>query len=242
MDFYTDYSDLLTYQIPQMRYLVSSWQQTGEQPLWCPYSFAGMPFIHDLQVGAFYPPHLLLDHLPEATIGPALSWLVIAHVIIAGWAMYAYARCQGLNRTCAMVAVPGLHVFRQMAAASPGGGAICRSWSGVAPPGAPASRTVRESRGPLLRLLGRAALALVILGSHPQFTFYAGVLILVWTLPLALEQAGALGPGVRTWRKIVVGLGRWLAAVGWCCLVAPGRDCGSAFAHSGSSQTDDPCC
>jgi hypothetical protein len=65
-----------------------------------------------------------------------------------------------------------------------------------------------------------AVLALVILGSHPQFTFYAGLLILVWTLPLALEQAGALGPGVRTWRKIAVGLGRWLAAVGWCCLVA----------------------
>ena len=101
---YTAYSDLLTYQIPQMRYLVSSWQRTGEQPLWCPYSFAGMPFIHDLQVGAFYPPHLLLYYLPEATIGPALSWLVIAHVIIAGWAMYAYARCQDLNRTCAMVA------------------------------------------------------------------------------------------------------------------------------------------
>src|SRR4051812_48280511 len=35
---YTDYSDLLTYQVPQMRFLVSSWQQTGEQPLWCPYS------------------------------------------------------------------------------------------------------------------------------------------------------------------------------------------------------------
>jgi hypothetical protein len=104
---YTDFSDLLTYQIPQMRYLVSSWQQTGEQPLWCPHSFAGMPFIHDLQVGAFYPPHLLLYYLPEATIGPALSWLVIAHVTIAGWTMFSYARSHGLNQSCARVAALG---------------------------------------------------------------------------------------------------------------------------------------
>ena len=68
---YTDYSDLLIYQVPQMRYLVSYWQQTGEQPLWCPYSFAGMPFVHDLQVGAFYPPHLFLYYLPVAMVGPA---------------------------------------------------------------------------------------------------------------------------------------------------------------------------
>ena len=32
-----------------------------------------------------------------------------------------------------------------------------------------------------------AALALVLLGSHPQFTFYAGLLIVPWTLPSALD-------------------------------------------------------
>ena len=217
---YTDYSDLLTYQIPQMRYLVSSWQQTGEQPLWCPYSFAGMPFIHDLQVGAFYPPHLLLYYLPEAAIGPALSWLVIAHVIIAGWAMYAYARCQGLNRTCAMVAALGYMFSGKWLLHLLAAGqyvAVGLAWL-------PLVLLLLErsvSRGGLrFASWAGAVLALVILGSHPQFTFYAGLLILVWTLPLALEQAGALRPGVRTWRKIAIGLGRWLGAVGWCCLVA----------------------
>jgi len=217
---YTDYSDLLTYQIPQMRYLVSSWQQTGEQPLWCPYSFAGMPFIHDLQVGAFYPPHLLLYYLPEATIGPALSWLVIAHVIIAGWTMFSYARSHGLNQSCAMVAALGYMFSGKWLLHLLAAGqyvAVGLAWL-------PLVLLLLErsvSRGGLrFASWAGAVLALVILGSHPQFTFYAGLLILVWTLPLALEQAGALGPGVRTWRKIAVGLGRWLAAVGWCCLVA----------------------
>ena len=53
---YSDFSGLLAYQAPQMRYLVGSWQQTGELPLWCPYTFAGMPFIHDLQVARFILP------------------------------------------------------------------------------------------------------------------------------------------------------------------------------------------
>src|SRR5947209_18043623 len=66
---YSDYSDLLTYQVPQMRFLVGSWQKTGQLPLWNPYSFAGMPFIHDLQVGAFYPPHLVLYFLREEMVG-----------------------------------------------------------------------------------------------------------------------------------------------------------------------------
>src|SRR5271166_157888 len=217
---YSDFSDLLAYQDPQMRYLVGSWQQTGELPLWCPYAFAGMPFIHDLQVGAFYPPHLLLYYLPEATIGPALSWLVIAHVIIAGWAIFAYARCQGLNRTCAMVAALGYMFSGKWLLHLLAAGqyvAVGLAWL-------PLVLLLLErslSRGGLrFASWAGAVLALVILGSHPQFAFYAGLLILVWTLPLALEQAVALGPGVRTWRKIAVGLGRWLAAVGWCCLVA----------------------
>ena len=64
------------------------------------------------------------------------------------------------------------------------------------------------------------ALSLVILGSHPQFTFYAGLFIGLWTLPLALEQAGQLRPGEAAWCKAASGLMRCLAMVGWSCLVA----------------------
>ena len=104
---YSDFSDLLAYQTPHIRFLVGSWQETGELPLWCPYSFAGMPFIHDIQVGAFYPPHAFLYRLPQEWIGPALSWLIVVHVILAGWTMFAYARHQDLCPTCSMVAAVG---------------------------------------------------------------------------------------------------------------------------------------
>ena len=61
--------------------------------------------LHDVQVAAFYPPHALLYLLPEDKIGAALSWLVVLHVLIAGWCMYAYARGQDLGRAGALVAV-----------------------------------------------------------------------------------------------------------------------------------------
>ena len=217
---YTDYSDLLTYQIPQMRYLVSSWQQTGEQPLWCPYSFAGMPFVHDIQVGAFYPPHILLYLLPEATVGPALSWLIVAHVIVAGWTMFAYARTQGLNQTCAMISAVGymfsgkwmLHLVHAGQYV-----AIGLAWLPLV-----LLLLERSVRGGGLRFAtwAGAALALVVLVSHPQLTFYAGLLILFWTLPVALEEAGIPGAGGESWGKVAIVLGRWLGAVGWCCSVA----------------------
>src|SRR5207247_11450386 len=93
---YSDHSDLIAEHIPAKRFLVRSFQETGELPLWCPHMFAGSPFVHDIQVAMFYPPHLALLLLPEETVGPALSWLVVLHVLLAGWLMYGYACYRGL--------------------------------------------------------------------------------------------------------------------------------------------------
>src|SRR5437667_2278550 len=104
---YSDHSDLLATFLPVKHFLVRSFQQTGEVPLWCPYSFGGMPLIHDVQVAAFYPFHGPLYLLPEEWLGAAMSWLVVAHVIIAGLCMMAYGRSQGLTGTPAVVAGVG---------------------------------------------------------------------------------------------------------------------------------------
>ena len=37
---------------------------------------------------------------------------------------------------------------------------------------------------------------------------------------VAIEQAGLLGPGAKSWSRIARCVGRWLLSVGWCCLVA----------------------
>src|SRR5262249_14865439 len=104
---YSDYSDLLAQHIPAKRFLVRSFREDGELPRWNPYHFAGLPFLHDIQVAAFYPPHALLLLLKEEQVGPALSWLLAAHVLLAGWLMYAYARTQGLGEYGAFVAAAG---------------------------------------------------------------------------------------------------------------------------------------
>jgi len=80
---YSDHSDLLAHYLPAKQFLVESWREAGELPLWCPYSLGGMPFIHDPQVGAFYPPHWLLLLLPVDMIGAAMSWLIVLHVMAA---------------------------------------------------------------------------------------------------------------------------------------------------------------
>ncbi len=101
---YSDHSDLITETLPAKSFLVRSWQRTGEVPLWCPYSYGGMPFIHDIKVAPFYPFHLPLFLLSEKWLAAALSWLVVFHVFLAGALMYAYARSLGLERTAAVVA------------------------------------------------------------------------------------------------------------------------------------------
>jgi hypothetical protein len=217
---HTDFSDLLTYQVPQEWFLVSSWHKTGEIPLWCPYSFGGIPFIHDIQVGAFYPPHILLYLVSAEMVGPTLSWLIVAHVIVAGWTMFAYSRVRGLNRICALVAAAGfmfsgkwlLHllaagqyvtvglawlplVLLLLERSLGGGGLRSATWAGL-------------------------ALAMVVLGSHPQLTFYAGVLIALWTLPVALEQAGVFAAAGWMWQDFLRALVGWSAAIAWASFVA----------------------
>src|SRR5215470_5323801 len=104
---YSDHSDLLAEHVPAKRFLVRSFQETGELPLWNPHHFAGSPFVHDIQVAMFYPPHVALLLLPEEAVGAALSWLVVLHVLLAGWLMYAYARHRNLAPPAALVAAVG---------------------------------------------------------------------------------------------------------------------------------------
>jgi hypothetical protein len=73
----------------------------------------------------------------------------------------------------------------------------------------------------VLATLAGVAFALIVLGSHPQVTFYAGVFVAVWSLGPALESAGYLGgAGPRSRRQTAAALGRWLGCGAWAALVA----------------------
>jgi hypothetical protein len=204
---YSGHSDMLAMHVPMKRFLVRSWQETGELPLWCPYSFCGVPFIHDVQVAAFYPLHWPLFLLPEEYVGAGMSWLVVLHVMIAGWCMLAYARADGLGEQGALIAAVGymfagkwlLHLL-----ASGHYIMIPLAWLPLAV--LFLERAVRQDSARWFvadAVRSGVFFALIVLGSHPQMTLYAGLFMAAWPLGAArpLRKATVLswlGAGMLT--------------------------------------------
>ena len=187
---YSDGSDLLGLHVPIERFLIHAWRATGELPLWCPDRFGGSPFLHDLQVAAFYPPHLILYMLPESAIGPALSWLVVAHVVVAGLGMNAYARSRGLGRGGAFVAALGFMFSGKWMLHLLGGGHYMTVGLAWLPLVLILMESAIRRRSFVRATWAGAAFALLALGTHPQWTLYAGMFLAFWTLGETLEGAG----------------------------------------------------
>jgi hypothetical protein len=220
---YGDNSDLIGFHLPTKHFLVHAWRETGELPLWCPDSFAGSPFVHDIQVGIFYPPHGVLFVLPEAWLGAALSWLVVFHVVVAGWGAYLYARGRGLGPAAAFVTGCGYEFAGKWLLHVLGGG----HYSLVGLAWVPLAlffleRSLRRG-GLLAATLAGGTFALVALGTQPQWTFYAGLFTALWTLGTALTEAGYLGgEGPRSGQRTAAVLARWLGFGAWAALLAGG--------------------
>ena len=60
--------------------------ESGDFPLWNPYSFAGQPFFSNGQNGFLYPPRLLLSL--AATPTKVHDWLLISHMLLGGFTMF----------------------------------------------------------------------------------------------------------------------------------------------------------
>jgi hypothetical protein len=211
---YSDHSDLLAMHLPTKQFLIESWRETDELPLWCPYSFGGTPLIHDVQVAVFYPLHYPLYWLHEDQVGPALAWLVVLHVLIAGWGMYAYARFRGLGGPGSFVAALGymfagkwlMHVLGL-------GHYIFTPLAWLPLVLLLLEQALRRRSFPWAAGAG-AIFALIVVGTHPQLTLYTGVFIALWTL-LAGRQGDKDTPSVT-----LSSLGWWLALGVCAALVA----------------------
>jgi hypothetical protein len=185
---YSDHSDLLGEHLPAKRFWVRSFQQTGEIPLWCPYRFAGVPAVADVQLAAFYPLHWLLLALPPERVGAAVSWLVVGHVVVAGLGAYAYARWRGLGRPAAFVTGVGYMFAGKWLLQLLGGGHYIVVGLAWLPWGLLALEwAVRRGSLAAAGLAG-AAFALMVLGTQPQFTFYAGILAALWSLGAVADR------------------------------------------------------
>lgn len=185
---YSEFSDLWALHLPGKHFLVREWQGTGELPLWCPDRYSGTPFIHDIQVGAFYPLHLPLYFMPEAWLGPALSWLIVLHVLIAGWGSFAYARRHDVNTAGALVAALGyMFAGRWLLHLLVGGHYIIIGIAWLPLVTLLLERAI-ERGGIVDATLAGACFALIILPNQPQWTFYSGLFVGMWTLAGVLSE------------------------------------------------------
>lgn len=201
---YQDYSDFLAEHLPAKLFLNREWRETGELPRWNPYHFCGTPFVHDVQVGLFYPPYAVMYVVPEAALGAALSWVVALHVLAAGVFTFVYARWRGLGDLGALVAAVGVMLSVKWLTHLLLAGhtvTVGLAWLPLVLLG-----LERAVRGSIWVAVGAGvAFALLLLGTHPQWVLYAGVFAAAWTF-------GAARDGEWTKRAVR----RWLA----CGLVA----------------------
>jgi hypothetical protein len=212
---YSDTSDLLAQHLPAKLFLVRSLRETGELPLWNPEQYAGSPFVHDIQVGLFYPPNLSLYVLPESAVGSFLSWLVFAHVVLAGWLMYAYARHAGLGELAGLTAGAGYMLApRWMMQLFLAGHTVTIGIAWIPLVLLCVERAILR-RSWRWAVGGGAAYALLVLGTHPQWTFYGSLLIGLWPLRLLAEPTAGRSLWIR-WIAVeltVVAVGVGLCAV-----------------------------
>lgn len=70
----------------------------GSLPFWNPFSFNGMPFLADLQIGFFYPGNILMYVLSGGTLGVWLAqFVVILHYPLAMFGAWKLSRSLGIS-------------------------------------------------------------------------------------------------------------------------------------------------
>jgi hypothetical protein len=218
---YSDCSDFFVLHLPQKHFLVHTWQETGQLPLWCPYLFSGLPFVHDIGASVFYPPLWPLFLVPEYHLGAAMSWLLVFHVIAAGWCMYAYAWHQGLRGASAVVAAVGYMLAGKWLLHLLAGGHYNMVPLAWLPLVLLWLEEALRRRSVFRATWAGVAFALILLGAFPYVTLYAGLFVALWTLGPVLEASGYLGGrSARSWRRTGKAVGRWVLLGLWTAVVA----------------------
>lgn len=180
---YADFSDFLAEHLPAKLFLNREWHETGAMPLWNPYHFCGTPFVHDIQIGCYYPPYAAMYVVPEESLGAVLSWVIALHVLIAGLLAALYARSHQLGEAGCFVAAAGfMFSAKWLTHLLPAGHTITigLAWLPLVLLGM--EKVIRSGR-PWPAIGAGAALALLVLGTHPQWSFYAIVFAAAWTFP-----------------------------------------------------------
>ncbi len=171
-------------------------------PLWNPYTYAGHPFLADVQAGVFYPlSNLMLGlSLPWADPGARLYWLEVEatlHLALAGFFTYLLARALTKNAGAAFLAGATFALSGYLTGYPPLQLAVLRTaiwlplvlwllWRAF------------EAPGRWRWWIGAAlAYAVAFLAGHSQTFLFMSYAVAAWLATLALTRRGAL-----TWAAV----------------------------------------
>ena len=161
---------------------------TGEIPLWNPYNGMGAPLIANYQSAIFYPPNWLygLGYVLKGAAGIAqtVEFILVAHILIAGYGMIAFLRRLGVRSLAQTVgalafALSGYVVSR---AGFLSMNAVL-AWIPWVMVFSTDLVTRRDKRQPIFWLV--LIVSLQLLAGHAQLSWYTLVLAGVWLVFLS---------------------------------------------------------
>ncbi|XWX04479.1 YfhO family protein [Aggregatilineales bacterium SYSU G02658] len=183
VDFVQHYYAFASYQVERL------WE--GQFPLWNPYNHAGDPFAGNIQFAAFYPPRFVGALLWGADGYSQANYQLeaILHVLLASLLMYAFLLHYASRRWLALVGsvlyaysgyLTSYPLFQVSVIAS-------AAWLPLLMLGVHRSVTVRGAAFNGV-VIAAAAVALSLLGGHPQTTMYITYLGLIYLFMLGWQQ------------------------------------------------------
>ena len=175
-----------------------TFKHTGAIPQWNPYLFGGLPYIAAMHGDVFYPTAWLRWIMP---VDLAITWGMVAHLVLAGWLTYLFARALGVSWSGAIVTgisyeLTGI-VASQMSPGHDG-----KLFASALTPLAfwllllAVRKEKRWAFGALAFVV-----ALTVLG-HYHMSYFLLLALGLWTLYLALWDSER-PVGIQPWRPIV---------------------------------------
>ncbi len=201
-------SDLTHDRLPMRLYLGRS-LKAGSFPLWVPSIYTGFPFLAQPEVGAAYPPNVLLYGLLPPVA--AQNWSVLLPFLVAGVSLYLFCRELGCDAAGSLLAgmafsLSGFFVCHvkhmNMVAAA--------CW---VPLILLCLERGRKRASPAWLLAAGGLFGLQILAGHPQISYYTAAAMAVYFAAGALRQGRGTLKQLGPWFLAAMTLGAGLAAV-----------------------------
>jgi len=157
----------------------------GNFPLWNPYIYGGTPYFAGFQSALLYPPNWLHLLLPVTS---AINWIIALHLFGAGY--FTYLWCRGRHASIGAAILAGtmfmfsgpyfLHIYAGHLA-----NLAVMIW---APLLLLAIDKLNETGSPHWCLLGVLAVSMQILGGHPQYLYYTGLMSFLYAAILMIRS------------------------------------------------------